>query len=237
MRRLWDFINHFPRSVSRTTRRRIPCWVREDLEWWNRLLPTYNSVLFFGATNRATSQAYTDACLYGLGGFYFLGTGTWNSNKIDQDKAFRAVVEGKQLPSNRKLLKDPNDPSINFHEVEAILLLFQTWALVWHRHRIVIHTDSSTACPGLLDFTLKGPANAPLREIFLIAAKRDMVIEPRWIEGKLNGLADALSRFDDNRIANLCPHWQNPVNLMTLRHPIYHPHPVQRSSNDSNGTA
>ena len=31
MRRLWDF-NHFPRTGPRTTLRRIPAWVREDLE-------------------------------------------------------------------------------------------------------------------------------------------------------------------------------------------------------------
>ena len=33
MRRLWDFINHFPQMVPRTTLRRIPVWVKEDLEW------------------------------------------------------------------------------------------------------------------------------------------------------------------------------------------------------------
>lgn len=45
MGRLWDFINHFPRAGPRTTLRRIPAWVREDLEWWNKLLPAYNGVL------------------------------------------------------------------------------------------------------------------------------------------------------------------------------------------------
>ncbi len=114
-----------------------------------------------------------DACLYGLGGFYYSGVGSWNCNIIDQANAFKALVEGKQLPLplSRKLPKDPNDPSINVYEVEAILLLFQTWAPCWHRHHIIIHTDNSTAYSGLLDLTLRGPANAPLREIFLIAAK------------------------------------------------------------------
>ncbi len=32
MRRLWDFINHYPRDATRSTLRRIPVWVREDLE-------------------------------------------------------------------------------------------------------------------------------------------------------------------------------------------------------------
>ncbi len=76
MRRLWDFINHFQCSTSRTTRRRMPSWVREDLEWWNKLFPTYNGVLFFDTINRITLQAYTDKCLYGLGGFYYSRVGS-----------------------------------------------------------------------------------------------------------------------------------------------------------------
>ncbi len=73
MRRLSDFINHYPRDGTRSTLRRIPVWVREDLEWWNKLLLTYNRVLFSNARNRVTQTIYTDACLYGLGRFYFEG--------------------------------------------------------------------------------------------------------------------------------------------------------------------
>lgn len=172
----------------------------------NRLLPTYNRVLFFDTFSQTTLQAYTDAYLYGLGGFYFSEKGTWDNYSINQSQVFRKIIQGKQLPSNRKLPKNPNDPSINVHRVEAILLLFQTWAPLWYRHRIIVHTDSSTVYSGLLDSTFKGPPNAPLREIFLLAAKWNIVIEPQWVEGKQNGLADVLSRCDDNKLANLCPH-------------------------------
>lgn len=135
-------------------------------------------MLFFDTINKITLQAYTDAYLYGLGGFYYSGVGSWNCNIIDQANTFGALIERKQLPLplSRKLSQDPNDPSINVYEVEAILLLFQTWAPYWHRHRIIIHIDSSTAYSGLLDLTLRGPANALFREIFLIAAKWDIVI-------------------------------------------------------------
>lgn len=33
MRRLWNFVNEYPRSATKLTRRRIPAWVKEDLEW------------------------------------------------------------------------------------------------------------------------------------------------------------------------------------------------------------
>ena len=52
MRRLWDFVNHYPRSSPKTARRKILAWVRGDLEWWNKLLTTYNGVLFFDTSSR-----------------------------------------------------------------------------------------------------------------------------------------------------------------------------------------
>lgn len=56
IRRLCDLINNFPRKAPRTMLRGIPAWVREDLERWNKLLPTYNGLLFFDtSSNRGTN--------------------------------------------------------------------------------------------------------------------------------------------------------------------------------------
>lgn len=128
MRRLWDFINHFLRAAPRTTRRRIPVWGREDLEWWNN----------FDTSNREIKSLYTNACLYGLGGFYFRGSKSWEQADVNQVNAFRAVVQGKVLPANRRMKKNPDDPSINVNEVEAILLAFQIWAPKWQRKQVKI---------------------------------------------------------------------------------------------------
>ena len=62
MRRLWELINDF---APRTTLRKIPAWVKEDLEWWNRILPTYYGVLFFHTRNRRFSPSqltWLDRC-------------------------------------------------------------------------------------------------------------------------------------------------------------------------------
>ena len=135
------------------------------------------------------------------------------------------------------MAKDPDDPSINVHEVEAILLAFHLWAPAWYRKKVIIHTDSKTAVAGLEDSTLRGPANAPLRQILLLAARWDMSIKPQWVECKRNGLADALSRFDDDRLMTFSPLWQNPLNLMTRPPPTYPPYPARQLSNALPGTA
>ncbi len=128
MKRLWDFINQFPRAGPRTTLRRIPAWVREDLEWWSKLLPTYNGVLFFHTTKRNIQTLYTDAYLYGLGGFNFEGSQPWKQAYISQLQACCIIVQEKAPPAHRKMKKNLDDPNINVYKVEAILLAFQAWA-------------------------------------------------------------------------------------------------------------
>jgi hypothetical protein len=96
---------------------------------------------------------------------------------------------------------------INIFEMEAISQAFELFSYQWRGHRVFVYTDNSTACTGLNKHTLSSPANAPLRNTLLRAAGSDIVIVPQWISGESNGLADALSRFDNEKVANLCPHW------------------------------
>ena len=71
-----------------------------------------------------------------------------------------------------------------------------------------------------------------LRGLLLLAAEQDILIESRWIKGEDNTLADALSRFKYNVIANICPHWQNLSDLSLPRPSVYLPaHPPSPTQN------
>ncbi len=162
-----------------------------------------------------TQTLYTDPCLYGLGGFYFDGRQALEQVKVNQSDGFCAIVQGKLLLDNGKMRKNLDDPSINIHEVEAILLAVRIWAEKWSGQQLRVFTYSTIARSGLCEFTWKGPPNASLREIWLLAAKWDIVSEAHWIEGKKNGLANSLSRFDEEILIDLCSHWQNSSHTMT----------------------
>ncbi len=80
-------------------------------------------------------------------------------------------MQRKSLPANKKKMKkNPDDPSINVYEVEAILLAFQIWAEKWSGQQLRVFTDSTTPYSRLREFTLKSPPNVPLQEIWLLAA-------------------------------------------------------------------
>ena len=89
--------------------------------------------------------------------------------------------------------------SINVFEVEATLLAFQLFAPPWRRSKLIVHTDNTTAFAGLRLTRLRRPPNVPLREIMLIASEYDILFEPSWIRSETNGLADALSQFNEAR--------------------------------------
>jgi hypothetical protein len=106
--------------------------------------------------------------------------------------------------------RDPHVPfDINIFEIAALLHAFEVWSQQWRGKLFVIHADSSTTQLGLIKLTLKAERqNEPLRKLLLLAAQRDIKIEPQHLPGEENGLADALSRNLQDYIANWCPHWQ-----------------------------
>ena len=208
MRLLWNFEMTFPPGKSRETKRRIPTSIRNDLNWWNTLLPKFNGVLFFDDSSRQVNQLYTDACTKGLGGFFYADASTfWTKAEIRQENAFIAPITEAH--------------HINIHELEAVLLAFRLWAPRWTRTRLIIYTDNTVAFSGLAKQSLGGQANSPLREILLIASKYDILIEPRWIDSETNALADALSRNNLRNIADLCPLWQVPSASMHQAQPSW----------------
>ncbi|HEY5813549.1 MAG TPA: reverse transcriptase domain-containing protein [Terrimicrobiaceae bacterium] len=199
MSSLWEFIAAF--DPGPPARRRINFCLREDIRWWHTTLPLINGILFFDDTNRRTVQVFTDACLHGLGGFYY-------SDADDNWKEQLHIIKHSQSFSTRIPALYASE-HINVLELQAILFAFQAWAINFHRCRVVVNTDNKTAYNGLLSQRLRGRSNSPLRQILCIAAQHDITVEPRWLSSEDNLLADALSRHDSTTVANLCPHWQN----------------------------
>jgi hypothetical protein len=78
-RRLWDWQRDF--KAHKRPRERIPRVVREDLTWWDELLPQFNGTRFFETKSRAIFHLFTDGCIYGIGGFFYAGrNGNWHQH-------------------------------------------------------------------------------------------------------------------------------------------------------------
>jgi ribonuclease HI len=110
------------------------------------------------------------------------------------------------------------------HESRVVLMALRLFSANWHHHKLIVHTDSTVVYHALNNHYSRPSAQfmTLLKEVLPLAASRDIIINPQWLSTHANTLADALSRLDGCKVANICPHWQvTPLdtNLQALSWP------------------
>ena len=76
---------------------------------------------------------------------------------------------------------------------------------------MIVHTDNRTVAYGLARRTLRGVSMEVLRQCLLLATDQDLDLEVEWIPTKANAQANALSRFDLDKITDLAPQVIHPI--------------------------
>jgi len=200
----WHFQHTYrePKAYRPLTRDAIA-----DLEWWKATLPLATGTRLLDDATRDTYHLWTDASNLGLGGFYYKGSPAdtdWQQVLIPQDQAYA-------------LLRTEN-AHINTAEINAIVVALKLWAGTFTRSFVVIHADNTTAENAFGTGTTRGTESMRLmRDVVVLIAALDIKVHACRVSSANNGLADALSRFDWIRVANLCPQWSIP--LTTRIHP------------------
>src|SRR2546423_11733375 len=92
---------------------------------------------------------------------------------------------------------------INWKEMYAILYAFTIWHEHWHHGAVDIACDSWGIVNGVNNRTIDGAPIRPLRVLLLIAAHYDINIKAHWIPTEENVIADAASRHDFKKLADL----------------------------------
>ena len=144
---------------------------RRDLRWFQNFLTTYNGASFYDHV-RAYHLVELDACLSGLGG-------RWEN-----------LVYHLPLPQYYGNL------GIAQLEMVNILVAIRLFASLWHRKSILIRCDNAAAVSVLNTGKARDPFLAAVaRNIWLELAKQDIQAVYRHIPGKVNQVADLLSRW------------------------------------------
>jgi hypothetical protein len=199
-RRIWDFERRFNIHQPRQ-RLPLPLEVREDLTWWSTLLLTFNGTRFFDDASRTPFHLFTDASGVGMGGFFYAGgSSNWKENirLTSRENSYSMAIPQREL-----IL--PLD--INVFEVQAVGQAIRRWGRRWSGQHVLIHTDNAATFYGIGKGSIASLANRHLRLLLCEAAQMDIKLTPLWLAGATNELADALSRFRFEIIANWCPHW------------------------------
>ena len=147
---------------------------KRDLRWFSSFLRKYNGVSFYDHV-RTQHIVELDACLSGLGG-------RWES-----------LVYRLSLPHHYGNL------GIAQLEMVNILVAIRVFAPLWHRKSILIKCDNAAVVSVLTTRKAKDPFLAAVaRNIWMELAKKDIQAIYKHIPGKVNQVADLLSRWTNS---------------------------------------
>ena len=188
LRNLFTFLNRLSHIHPHATAR-INAAAKRDLQWWSTFLPCWSGIQMISAAPRKHIHLYTDASgVKGIGGWF-------SSN------AFSARVP-----------RSHRGRHIDWKEAYAIVFAFAQWSALWHNCLVEIHCDNQTIVSAIKSQSIRGPAIDLLQALFLVTTLDNIKIQATWLSSQDNWIADALSRFEFSKIANIFPQFLDPFN-------------------------
>ena len=94
---------------------------------------------------------------------------------------------------------------IEWKEAYAVLFAFAKWGHHWRNHTVIVRSDNSIVVAALNSCSVRGDTIDVLQLILLAACLDDIEIIGEWISTQENWIADALSRFQLDKVANIFP--------------------------------
>ena len=154
---------------------------RGDIQWWIDFLPNWSRSTIIPETYTILAsdiRLFTDASKLGLGAIY-------------EKRWIQA-----RWPSSMAALNTGKAIDIDYLELFAIFAACATWGHLWPGKRIVICTDNKPITDVWQAGTSKSPRIMNLvRKTFLEAANHQFSLSLKFIPGKVNTVADNISRF------------------------------------------
>jgi len=152
---------------------------RRDILWWLVFLRYWSRVTIIQET-RKVFHVWTDASgKKGIGGHY------------------NTHLFASHVPRRHR------HKHINWKEMFAVLHALFLWHKHWENGKLIVHCDNRAVVDAINKKSIRGPTVNPLQTLLLLTALLNIDIVAIWIPTTENAVADALSRHDFKRLANL----------------------------------
>ena len=161
---------------------------RADVKCWLQYLPEWNGVSLFYEQQWLTSaelELYTDASDKGYGCYF---KGHWCQGHFP------------------KIKLQSGECSINWRELFAVVMALSIWGSDFSYKRLLIHCDNQSVVHILQKGSSKSKAMMHLvRSLVFVCMKHNIDFKIEYINTHCNDIADALSRFENDKFYLLAP--------------------------------
>lgn len=203
LRRLYNMESDFPPG-SVHSKRRLSREAQKDVAWCSQVLQTPPKRSMLKRTRDVILSGSDPASTKGLGAFYMSGGETMPQSGT----AFSISIPNYLANSKEHIITQ------EMGAVEQVLLY---WGRYWQGRKLIIHVDNRAVAHAVSNRSIRGAPMQVLRRCLLLATGYHLEVEARWISTKDNSLADALSQFHHDRIADIAPQLMAPpYNLQGL---------------------
>ena len=171
LRRILDMLNSLQSSSAKL---QLSAEFHADIDWWYTFLPVFNGRCSF-LEQLPTTDVQTDACQVAAGAYF---RGDWFYLNFDLDT--------------------PELANLHINHKEALAQVFAAlrWAPCWANQHVIIHCDNEAAVYIINKGTTAHPVVMYyLRHLFWMSAIYNFRFTARYFPGKLNVIADAVSRL------------------------------------------
>jgi hypothetical protein len=161
---------------------RLGVAAKSDITWWIKGLRLFNGYTPFPADVPEPSGCFaTDACLIG-------GAGHFEQDWFVTDWA----IDHPEL----------DNTNINTLELKCVLLAVQRWSHKWYGKHLVVRSDNASTVAAVNNATSRSQNLLPIvQELFWWSVSNNFKLTASFIPGKLNILADRLSRLHEKQAA------------------------------------
>ena len=170
LRRILDDLTYLQRGNHK---KQLSREFHKDIQWWLRFLSYFNGTVLF--LNPAPLDLFVYASTKGSGACF--GYDWFYTNWVCD------WPEAAQLHINHK-------------ETLSVLIAARRWAPLWSNSVVAVYTDNITTRAAINKATSKNKmVMAAIRELFWLSVTYNFQLKASYIPGKLNILADAVSRL------------------------------------------
>ena len=163
--------------------------MRLDLRWWQTFLSQWNDVKILRTI------------------FFRLSNHIWTnvSNNWDiKDFWFRAFNdESFEFFSLRYIIRYRNRTfDIQIKKMRKMLKVLRQWLFHFENNKIIIHCDNQIVCFEFIKDIIHDSTMTSFRNVIMLFAFHDIIVEMKWLNSKSNHLINLLSRDEHDKIVD-----------------------------------